>query len=509
MSRKHGVDEKSRTPVTRRAFLQTTGLAAAGVGAGAVGVAGAAPGRRTASLDATGVPEMDVARVQAAVDEGGSILLRGDFDFGDLSVVIGRMGRNVEIFGVHGTRIHGGAPPFVNTSPDGGFAPQHAVGHFVDIDIHDLDFVEPHPSGIFGGLMQFLFAIYIERCGHTLIRDCRVRIAPPASGYIPWTAAFFLRLVDGTGTEPISITNNEITHVGTNSGSILYGHFVPTSREAVLIRDNTITLEDRGWDDGSVDPGRLIVAGVLCHGSGSNLEISGNTIGGADPDAIVPVQSCITLFDGFDSHSNRVFDNHFENTESRPLYDFLPFTGGLGFYEWFLGVRSAQIYVGAHVNRSTFFENHLGSGKVGFSLYFGVNGKAGVKMHHNAIEDNTFPPAQPNQIHYLIHDSIWALNPAYQYEVDIGAYPHFEDNTLAHGFLEGDVPGVLQTENVEFGALRLAGNVFDFAGSCGSDPECFLTPDSPVSDDPNPHSGFDRGPEILKIWCLMRNGDCG
>ncbi len=56
----------------------------------------------------TGTPEKDVAAVQAAVDQGGAVVLRGPFDFGEKGRVTIR--RSVSISGdVAGKRADGPA----------------------------------------------------------------------------------------------------------------------------------------------------------------------------------------------------------------------------------------------------------------------------------------------------------------------------------------------------------------------------------------------------------------
>lgn len=67
-------------------------------------------------------PGQDIKAVQEAVDQGGSILLKGAFDFGDKGNVI--ITKNVKIYGEEGkegthlTKILGGFQPFLSARPE-------------------------------------------------------------------------------------------------------------------------------------------------------------------------------------------------------------------------------------------------------------------------------------------------------------------------------------------------------------------------------------------------------
>lgn len=70
------------------------------------------------SLEGTGDASKDVAAVQAAVDAGGTVRLRGTFDFGDKGRVSLR--RDVELIGAPGATIKGGFFPFSSPLPEAG-----------------------------------------------------------------------------------------------------------------------------------------------------------------------------------------------------------------------------------------------------------------------------------------------------------------------------------------------------------------------------------------------------
>lgn len=78
---------------------------------------------------ATGDPAKDVAAVQSAVDAGGSVALRGTFDFGDQGRVT--LSRDVEIVGRDGATIRGGfftlLSPVPATLPPAGPGPRIVI----------------------------------------------------------------------------------------------------------------------------------------------------------------------------------------------------------------------------------------------------------------------------------------------------------------------------------------------------------------------------------------------
>lgn len=67
-------------------------------------------------ISGTGDPAKDVAAVQAAVDDGGTVVLAGRFDFGDRGRVVIR--RSVTIVGEPGTVIQGGFWTFFSPLPE-------------------------------------------------------------------------------------------------------------------------------------------------------------------------------------------------------------------------------------------------------------------------------------------------------------------------------------------------------------------------------------------------------
>lgn len=68
------------------------------------------------AVTGTGDPARDVPAVQAAVDQGGRITLRGTFGFGERGQV--RIGRDVEIVGSDGARVEGGLWTFHSPRPE-------------------------------------------------------------------------------------------------------------------------------------------------------------------------------------------------------------------------------------------------------------------------------------------------------------------------------------------------------------------------------------------------------
>jgi hypothetical protein len=70
----------------------------------------------TTTVSGTGDPAKDVPAVQAAVDGGGTVTLRGSFDFGERGRVLVR--RDVNIVGVEGASIHGGFFTFYSPVPE-------------------------------------------------------------------------------------------------------------------------------------------------------------------------------------------------------------------------------------------------------------------------------------------------------------------------------------------------------------------------------------------------------
>ncbi|MCP5264748.1 MAG: hypothetical protein H6934_01460 [Burkholderiaceae bacterium] len=68
------------------------------------------------TVEGTGDPAKDVPALQAAVDTGGPVVLRGTFDFGERGQVILR--RDVDISGLEGATIRGGFLAFSSPVPD-------------------------------------------------------------------------------------------------------------------------------------------------------------------------------------------------------------------------------------------------------------------------------------------------------------------------------------------------------------------------------------------------------
>jgi hypothetical protein len=258
----------------------------------------------------TGKPDTDIAAVQAAVEKGGSVMLRGQFSFenppgarGELPDLMATIlvSKEVTISGTwdeHGemTAIQGGEIPFA------------VEARGATVRIERLRFVRPK-----------LFAIFVDAAGGLTIESCIVenvepRLLPGNSSGLTSALGIYVSTVlglpsaerpgdPGNVSGKLSILNNRITTGGAADhgiGIMVVNVGNPEKPVDVDISGNTIrdanlkginvtqiggqARIERNTVNSSVYTGRAgsFIAGIHCGGSGSYL-IAHNRIDVADP----------------------------------------------------------------------------------------------------------------------------------------------------------------------------------------------------------------------------------
>jgi hypothetical protein len=204
----------------------------------------------SAAVVGTGDPAKDVAAVQAAVDRGGMVALRGSFDFGERGRV--NIRRDVDIVGIDGARIHGGFWTFYSPVPEA-LPPTGAAEPGPKIAIRNIQF-----DGALWGPINIGYASGLVVSGN---RITAVRPHPlPMPGFADgeancgiffgaaWAQEFKTRrYVPGVFTGRVAIEDNVIDMQSANPGRTLgYGIFGQwtTGIDASIAR-NTISNGSR------------------------------------------------------------------------------------------------------------------------------------------------------------------------------------------------------------------------------------------------------------------------
>ncbi len=232
----------------------------------------------------TGNPAQDVANVQKAVEVGGTVLLRGHFDFGDDGQV--KLRRSVRIRGEKDTDgnpttvISGGRWTFYSPLPVPGAPPAgkgpvvavHAIHfrrasgtpmHFTyvgGLDIRGCVVSEIRPQELKrewseGDTMEFAAGVVV---GNRIDSPSR-RVKGAATGVIRIAGNTFLMKVDRpnvtagygvvadwtTGAD-LGIENNTISHASRNGIEVLDNYLGLKGAGKIVIDDNTITTSEEG-----------------------------------------------------------------------------------------------------------------------------------------------------------------------------------------------------------------------------------------------------------------------
>jgi hypothetical protein len=274
-------------PISRGEFLKRVGAAA--VGAGFMSGGRSALARAFPPHESRVYPSMTHAQIQAAVDDGGSVVFEpGDYyqvqsptpnvPGANLTFDIGRLGRAVDITGERGPsgerpKIHGGTPTFRCA-----FFP-------VDFALTDLEIVQPDVSG--QALSYSRVGIFVvDRCGARITVDgCAISIeGDPVlqPGWNGFSMGIFMRIMGGASQMPqtgrIRISNNQVTGTRIVAG-IGLGHFTPESpaytAPRFAVENNHIAISNA--------MGRVTSGGVLFHGNVSGAIVRRNVVTGFGP----------------------------------------------------------------------------------------------------------------------------------------------------------------------------------------------------------------------------------
>lgn len=258
----------------------------------------------------TGNADIDIAAVQAAVDKGGSVMLRGHFSFdnppgarGDLPDLMATIlvSKAVTISGAwdeHGqiTMIDGGEIPFA------------VEARGATVRMEKLRFIRPK-----------LFAIFVAAAGGLAIESCIIesvepRLLPGTSTGRTSAVGIYVSTVIGLPTlerpgDPgnvsgkLSIVNNQITATGPADhgiGIMIGSVGSPQTPADVEITGNSIRnttlkginamqvsghtrIEGNTVTMSALNAGRTPIAGIHCGGTGS-YAVAHNIIEVADPD---------------------------------------------------------------------------------------------------------------------------------------------------------------------------------------------------------------------------------
>ena len=208
----------------------------------------ALPARAERTVTGTGDPAQDVPNVQAAVDQGGTIVLRGTFDFGREGRV--KIIRDVRIRGEKDedgelkTTIRGGFWTFYSPLAVPGATPS-TKGPVVAV--HALRFI-----GAKGTPLHFCFT------GGVDVRGCEVRDVQPQELRVQWSGGDRLPFVAG----------------------VIVGNRVDSpSRRVKLAATGVIRIAGNTFDMAVDDPARVAGYGVMVDWTtGADVGISGNTV---------------------------------------------------------------------------------------------------------------------------------------------------------------------------------------------------------------------------------------
>ncbi|KAB1441318.1 DUF1565 domain-containing protein [Pseudodesulfovibrio senegalensis] len=234
-----------------------------------------AKANQTNTVIGTGDPAQDVRNVQAAVDRGGTVMLRGSFDFGDEGRIIinkkATIRGETDSLGLPTTVIRGGFWVFYSKLPVPA-APPAKKGPL--IDIRNIRFNRPKGA-----------AIHIVYASGVTIRNVEVENVRPQELKRPWRESETLRFASGivVGTRvahPQTPVRMAVTGVVTIAGNRLHmlcdrptmtsGHGIIADRTwgAILkIENNTVTRASRNGiealdnDRGGNDEAGIVISG--------------------------------------------------------------------------------------------------------------------------------------------------------------------------------------------------------------------------------------------------------
>lgn len=241
-----------------------------------LGAPGAIRAEGVRPVIATGDPALDVKNVQAAVDQGGEVLLRGNFDFGDNGrVIINKKAvirGETDSLGLPTTTINGGFWTFHSKLPVPA-APPAKKGPL--IDIRNIRFNRPKGA-----------AIHIVYASGVTIRNIEVENVRPQELKRRWreseTLRFAAGIVVGTRlahpetpvrmavTGVVTIADNRL-HMLCDRPTMTSGHGIMVDRTwaAILkIENNTVTRASRnGIEALDNDRGGNEEAGIVISGN--------------------------------------------------------------------------------------------------------------------------------------------------------------------------------------------------------------------------------------------------
>jgi hypothetical protein len=159
---------------------------------------------QTVAVTGTGDPSVDVAAVQAAVDQGGQVVLLGRFSFDAPATKpdgasYGRMVTVSQAVAISGNPDANGEMPVI----EGGFVPFFVAAPGSRVAIRGLHFVRPK------GL-----AIWVFAAGGLVITDCRIEGVDPSAEYGGYEGDSATLLANGifVGADPTPLN---ATHQGT------------------------------------------------------------------------------------------------------------------------------------------------------------------------------------------------------------------------------------------------------------------------------------------------------
>jgi hypothetical protein len=211
-------------------------------------IATASPGRATQSVTGTGTPAQDVQNVQAAVDQGGLVILRGTFNFGPEGRV--RISRDTRIQGEADstgdplTRIIGGFWTFHSPLPVKG-APPAGKGPLVVVRSIRFEGAKGTP-------------LHFPHVGGLDLRDCTISRVTPQELPVRWSGGDTLRFLAGV------VVGNRLDSPGK-----------PLKNAAT----GAIRIEDNRFDMTTDQPHNTAGYGIVAGGTwGADMVIGGNVI---------------------------------------------------------------------------------------------------------------------------------------------------------------------------------------------------------------------------------------
>jgi hypothetical protein len=261
----------------------------------------------------TGNPDIDIAAVQAAVDRGGSVVLKGHFSFSNPP---GRRGEMPDLMATilvsNGVRISGAWDERGQmTVIEGGEIPFAVEARGAKVRMEKLRFVRPK---LFAILVDAVSGLEIESC---TVENVEPRLLPGDSSGMTSGLGIYVTTVMGLPTPQrpgnpgnvsgrLSILNNQISGVGearhgmgimvVNVGTA--GNPVDVEISGNTVRDSSLKginvmqiggqahLDRNTVIAGTVPtgPARGVVGGIHCGGTGSYV-VTHNVIEVADPNA--------------------------------------------------------------------------------------------------------------------------------------------------------------------------------------------------------------------------------